>query len=108
MVQEALQGRGLARENGGFFFSRRRRQTICYRDWSSYVCSSDLQESENGVGKGKTFTTYLQIYGYEDLKIGREGLPFAYSILTLLLERDGKTKDGRLSVKEGRARKSVV
>src|SRR5207245_8144500 len=25
-----------------FFFSRRRRHTICYRDWSSDVCSSDL------------------------------------------------------------------
>src|SRR6266542_1162335 len=25
-----------------FFFSSRRRQTRCYRDWSSDVCSSDL------------------------------------------------------------------
>src|SRR5207245_6360716 len=25
-----------------FFFSSRRRHTICYRDWSSDVCSSDL------------------------------------------------------------------
>src|SRR5207245_8581579 len=25
------------------FFSRRRRHTSCYRDWSSDVCSSDLQ-----------------------------------------------------------------
>src|SRR5207245_5637129 len=25
-----------------FFFSRRRRHTRCYRDWSSDVCSSDL------------------------------------------------------------------
>src|SRR6266852_9892126 len=27
-----------------FFFSSRRRHTICYRDWSSDVCSSDLAE----------------------------------------------------------------
>src|SRR5207245_3747798 len=27
-----------------FFFSSRRRHTICYRDWSSDVCSSDLQQ----------------------------------------------------------------
>src|SRR6266542_1374135 len=27
-----------------FFFSRRRRHTRCYRDWSSDVCSSDLSE----------------------------------------------------------------
>src|SRR3989337_2766882 len=26
-----------------FFFSSRRRHTICYRDWSSDVCSSDLE-----------------------------------------------------------------
>src|SRR5205809_3040186 len=26
----------------GFFFSSRRRHTICSRDWSSDVCSSDL------------------------------------------------------------------
>src|SRR3712207_6933994 len=26
-----------------FFFSSRRRHTIYWRDWSSYVCSSDLQ-----------------------------------------------------------------
>src|SRR5207245_7977001 len=27
-----------------FFFSSRRRHTRCYRDWSSDVCSSDLQQ----------------------------------------------------------------
>src|SRR5207245_3452414 len=27
-----------------FFFSSRRRHTRCYRDWSSDVCSSDLQD----------------------------------------------------------------
>src|SRR5207245_5475708 len=29
-----------------FFFSSRRRHTRCYRDWSSDVCSSDLEESQ--------------------------------------------------------------
>src|SRR5207245_6073426 len=29
-----------------FFFSSRRRHTRCYRDWSSDVCSSDLQASK--------------------------------------------------------------
>src|SRR5207245_7545291 len=28
-----------------FFFSSRRRHTRCYRDWSSDVCSSDLNSS---------------------------------------------------------------
>src|SRR5438128_10408634 len=29
-----------------FFFSSRRRHTRCYRDWSSDVCSSDLDMSQ--------------------------------------------------------------
>src|SRR2546422_4407928 len=32
-----------------FFFSSRRRHTRCSRDWSSDVCSSDLQEVFNRV-----------------------------------------------------------
>src|SRR3989337_195560 len=30
-----------------FFFSSRRRHTRCYRDWSSDVCSSDLDEEQS-------------------------------------------------------------
>src|SRR5207245_8460770 len=29
-----------------FFFSSRRRHTRCYRDWSSDVCSSDLESTK--------------------------------------------------------------
>src|SRR6266542_651227 len=32
-----------------FFFSSRRRHTRCYRDWSSDVCSSDLDVSYGGM-----------------------------------------------------------
>src|SRR2546429_2678634 len=32
-----------------FFFSSRRRHTRCSRDWSSDVCSSDLDVSSRGV-----------------------------------------------------------
>src|SRR5207245_7384267 len=32
-----------------FFFSSRRRHTRCYRDWSSDVCSSDLNHVNNVV-----------------------------------------------------------
>src|ERR1039458_10687326 len=32
-----------------FFFSSRRRHTRCLSDWSSDVCSSDLQEDELGI-----------------------------------------------------------
>src|SRR2546429_6716133 len=35
-----------------FFFSSRRRHTRCSRDWSSDVCSSDLEAAEPGSGAG--------------------------------------------------------
>src|SRR6266704_4923710 len=41
-----------------FFFSRRRRHTISKRDWSSDVCSSDLQDPESDLSKNaETFET---------------------------------------------------
>src|SRR6266542_3051474 len=36
-----------------FFFSSRRRHTRCYRDWSSDVCSSDLQLGAESVLRGE-------------------------------------------------------
>src|SRR2546429_1893281 len=33
-----------------FFFSSRRRHTRCSRDWSSDVCSSDLDDQRRNVG----------------------------------------------------------
>src|SRR5437867_6785458 len=35
-----------------FFFSSRRRHTRSYGDWSSDVCSSDLQRAQCAVGAG--------------------------------------------------------
>src|SRR6266542_2517571 len=37
-----------------FFFSSRRRHTRCYRDWSSDVCSSDLQARAAGDRGART------------------------------------------------------
>src|SRR3712207_8256395 len=42
-----------------FFFSSRRRHTRYWRDWSSDVCSSDL----NGVGPCSGSTAYLEKKG---------------------------------------------
>src|SRR6266699_4003070 len=39
-----------------FFFSSRRRHTRCGRDWSSDVCSSDLQAKLEGVTVSGMFT----------------------------------------------------
>src|SRR5256884_1730180 len=33
-----------------YFFSSRRRHTVCSRDWSSDVCSSDLREALRELG----------------------------------------------------------
>src|SRR5436305_6779874 len=47
-----------------FFFSSRRRHTICGRDWSSDVCSSDLgdhrrQRHRGGFAEGPRYRTGL-------------------------------------------------
>src|SRR5207245_5489965 len=43
-------------------FSSRRRHTICYRDWSSDVCSSDLA---GGLPDGVTFEQFVaQVAGH--------------------------------------------
>src|SRR5690554_7686036 len=38
-----------------FFFSSRRRHTRCGRDWSSDVCSSDLNKASFEVYEGEVF-----------------------------------------------------
>src|SRR2546429_1640539 len=42
-----------------FFFSSRRRHTRCSRDWSSDVCSSDL-EARDQAGRGRNTSKLLQ------------------------------------------------
>src|SRR5256884_2761470 len=44
---ESLEHPYPARPQRYFFFSSRRRNTICSRDWSSDVCSSDLPQLFN-------------------------------------------------------------
>src|SRR6266542_6850080 len=38
-----------------FFFSSRRRHTRCYRDWSSDVCSSDLEAKRPANSTSRSF-----------------------------------------------------
>src|SRR2546429_4736950 len=42
-----------------FFFSSRRRHTRCSRDWSSDVCSSDLQKEFLPFVKGGATTQFI-------------------------------------------------
>src|SRR5205814_7666496 len=47
-----------------FFFSRRRRHTICLSDWSSDVCSSDLV-----IGANLIFTLVKLLAPFTSVKI---------------------------------------
>src|SRR5208282_2580574 len=46
---------------GFFFFSSRRRHTRCYRDWSSDVCSSDLDVQDRMLWN-RSYTTGHKAY----------------------------------------------
>src|SRR5207245_4398859 len=55
----------------GFFFSSRRRHTRCYRDWSSDVCSSDLNAPRQVQGgqslpRGVSLSLLEEAYGPPD------------------------------------------
>src|SRR5256884_2732351 len=46
-----------------FFFSSRRRHTRCSRDWSSDVCSSDLNPNDGAQNAGAIDESLLAIVG---------------------------------------------
>src|SRR5262245_65939298 len=52
-----------------FFFSSRRRHTRCLSDWSSDVCSSDLQASGGALRAGSD-----ALYPIAFRELGRRGL----------------------------------
>src|SRR5687768_17601692 len=54
-----------------FFFSSRRRHTRCSRDWSSDVCSSDLERARTGIGSLKV--RFNRVFGYY-IEISRSNL----------------------------------
>src|SRR5258707_8282942 len=65
-----------------FFFSRRRRHTRYWRDWSSDVCSSDLLP--NRFEKWQAFDVVITEIGGTTGDI--EGLPFLEAIRQFILE----------------------
>src|SRR5271169_6163573 len=68
-----------------FFFSSRRRHTICYRDWSSDVCSSDLEDRERGLERPA-----LRLHEVE-----REDEAVPVAVARLEDERQGRVVLGR-------------
>src|SRR2546429_3849209 len=82
-----------------FFFSSRRRHTRCSRDWSSDVCSSDLNNVVGIDGDGKYL--YDQV-GFDDfngslqatrylIKQGHRLIDFAGDISFPWIQRDRKS-----------------
>src|SRR5690625_7906449 len=57
-----------------FFFSSRRRHTRWPRDWSSDVCSSDLQEVEAGAGDLRAAAHVDRAQALGDLQVVLDGV----------------------------------
>src|SRR5687768_17665941 len=91
-----------------FFFSSRRRHTRCSRDWSSDVCSSDL---EDGAGALTGFTSFrpdvvlldLMLPDMTGVEVCRE-LRRTSETPIIVLSAIGDRSEERRVGKEGRAR----
>src|SRR3989442_2805064 len=96
-----------------FFFSSRRRHTRCGRDWSSDVCSSDLQRQlivDLREGKGVAYTEALaaaipKLSGDSKLR-ARDALAERLARMTADTLRD-KLQEDSLEVRRAADRKSV-
>src|SRR5687768_17896336 len=85
-----------------FFFSSRRRHTRCSRDWSSDVCSSDLDS-----GQLRRVPAESVIHLYDPLRPGQlRGIPHLTQALIKLHEVD--KYDDAVLLRQQLDRKSVV
>src|SRR6266496_6034712 len=67
-----------------FFFSSRRRHTRSLRDWSSDVCSSDLDQLETGDSTAQELGVYPALSRLETLLYPSSAIVIANEALTLL------------------------
>src|SRR2546422_2236162 len=81
-----------------FFFSSRRRHTRCSRDWSSDVCSSDLDNFAWLADRARQF----------DLVISSDGLPLELEGYLLEGGRVLAAGAAQPQIEIGKDRKSVV
>src|SRR5207245_4917597 len=82
-----------------FFFSSRRRHTRCYRDWSSDVCSSDLEQALTPVVKEamdagiKVVTLDRKVNTPVTVHVGGDNLPLGVGAGEFLAKKlNGKGK----------------
>src|SRR2546429_3808752 len=88
---------------GSVFFSSRRRHTRCSRDWSSDVCSSDLDEVDAKEAAFKAFkVAYDRESGYVGHKVSGEEFNVECTKFDklVLVFKDGHYKIGRASCRE--------
>src|SRR5207249_9443055 len=99
-----------------FFFSSRRRHTRSKRDWSSDVCSSDLEEAfrvgEEGAVPGvagptvRCMPVHIKHQHVEGQVVGRE---IGHELLEVLRSEERRVgKEGRAGVGAGRERKKKI
>src|SRR3712207_9357929 len=84
-----------------FFFSSRRRHTRYWRDWSSDVCSSDLEQEEAGavvVGR-RSYEEFAPVWGTMEEFATYNALP--HYVVSTTLEHDDERD--RKSVVEGKS-----
>src|SRR6266542_6531618 len=86
-----------------FFFSSRRRHTRCYRDWSSDVCSSDLEAELLREGRAQALVEppVLDGVGRAGVETARAGLADTELLgeLAVRLERGVGEDDGRVAAR---------
>src|SRR5207249_7270734 len=80
-------------KGGGFFFSSRRRHTRSKRDWSSDVCSSDLEVAARSGKDGRT-----KVLRYTSLQSSQ--LPDGVRVINHLRQQapdvDGRSEERRV------------
>src|SRR6266852_8621656 len=80
-----------------FFFSSRRRHTRCYRDWSSDVCSSDLQqiasayESSGGGQWNANLSNYSLFERSEEPRLNSSHGSISYAVFCLKKKKKKKS-----------------
>src|SRR5207245_6113211 len=89
-----------------FFFSSRRRHTRCYRDWSSDVCSSDLEAVTVDLGGTSSWCTGVLLGPQVVLTAARCAVPATYTAGAPAVKRSMvmvRSEERRVG-KEGRSR----
>src|SRR5438046_9590143 len=75
-----------------FFFSSRRRHTRLVSDWSSDVCSSDLEHLLPVLDSFELALKNLDSAGSDDIESVRKGVELVYAELLGVLEKAGLSR----------------